>query len=213
MHNLPESLWDLSKKRQTEIAKIAFHERSDAALNAVVIGLKSMNHVCGFGLNRLSRLSVAWEKGITDFYNSGGMLYKPFPPEGAEGAGEVLCQVDDRFQDLSPRRRREIYAYLLDQRMEAQWNAALIGLDTVCRMFRFGEHRSEQLTRQWEYDIRDFYQDRDLQEARLRDWIEEIGFVYEDGRLQVYKTEEDTLVRKRTAERRLAQQEQEDCTQ
>ena len=141
------------------------------------------------------------------------MLYKPFPPEGAEGAGEVLCQVDDRFQDLSPRRRREIYAYLLDQRMEAQWNAALIGLDTVCRMFRFGEHRSEQLTRQWEYDIRDFYQDRDLQEARLRDWIEEIGFVYEDGRLQVYKTEEDTLVRKRTAERRLAQQEQEDCTQ
>ena len=53
MHNLPESLWDLSKKRQTEIAKIAFHERSDAALNAVVIGLKSMNHVCGFGLNRL----------------------------------------------------------------------------------------------------------------------------------------------------------------
>lgn len=213
MHNLPESLWDLSKKRQTEIAKIALLERSDAALNAVVIGLKALNHVYGFGLNRLSRLSVVWEKGITDFYTSGGVLYKAFPPGGAEGAGDVVCHVDDRFQDLSPRRRREIYSYLSQQRMEAQWNAALIGLDTVCREFHFGEQRAEGLTRQWEYDIRDFYQDRDLQEARLKEWIEEIGFVFEDGRLQVYKTEGDALVRKRTAERRLAEQALEEGTE
>lgn len=206
MYNLPENLCGLSPKRQKEIAKIALRERSDAALNAVVIGLKSMNHVHGFGLNRLSKLSVVWEKGIMDFYTHGGVLYKEFPADGIEGAGDVLCHVDDRFQDLSPRRRMDIYSYLRGQRMEAQWNAALIGLDTIRKELHFGEQRAEGLTRQWEYDIRDFYQDRDVQEVRLRDWIEEIGFVFEDGKLQVYKTEGDALVRKRTAERRLAEQ-------
>lgn len=207
MYDLPENLCSLSPKRQKEIYEISFRERSDAAMNAVVIGLNSLNHVYGYGLNRLSRLSILWEKAIMDFYTGGGLRYQPFPPEGAEGAGDILCDVEKVFRDLSPRRKREIREYMLLQRTESQWNAALIGLDTVRKELGFGEKRAADLAREWEYDIRDFYQDRDVQEERLRSGIEEIGFVFEGGRLQVYKTEGDVLVRKRTAERRLAEQD------
>lgn len=209
MYDLPESLCGLSPKRQKEIAEISFLERKDAALNAVVIGLKSLNHVYGFGLERLSRLSIAWGESINAFYKSGGLLYQDYPPDGIADAGAVLCNVDARFPDLSDRRRREIVKYLFDQRKEAQWNAAIIGLDTIRKELHFGSSRVEHLTQQWEYDIRDFYQDRDIQEPRLKAWIEEIGFIFENDKLQVYRNHENgRAVRKRTFEKHFSEQEE-----
>lgn len=60
MYDLPCGLNDLSQKRQKEIWVLCTEERKDAALNAVKIGLKAMNQVHGYGLQRLCRLSVTW---------------------------------------------------------------------------------------------------------------------------------------------------------
>lgn len=208
MYDLSEGLLDLAPKRQKEIAEICVLERKDAALNAVIIGLKAMNQVHGFGLQRLSRLSVAWGEEITRFYSAGGLLYKKYPESGVPDAGKIICNVDARFSDLSDRRRRAIAKFLFDQRMDAQWNASVIGIEVIRRELHFGESRMAQLARQWEYDIRDFYQDRDIQEPRLKQWIEEIGFIFEDGRLQSYRSHEDgRYVRKSTAERWLSETE------
>lgn len=205
MYDLTDNLCGLSPKRQEKIADLCFIERQDAALNSVVLGLKSMNQVYGFGLKRLSNLSVSWGNDITAFYKAGGLLYHEYPEGGVDaltGAGNVLCDVDSIFRDLSPRRRREIWKFLYDQRKDAQFNAAMIGLDTIRRELHFGDSRMEHLTNQWEYDIRDFYQDREDQEPRLQEWIEEIGFIFENGHLQAYRCkQDDRVVRKRTAEK------------
>lgn len=210
MDNLWEPLEDLSPKRKAEISDICINERKDAALNAVVIGLKSMNHVHGYGLQRLSRLSILWGDEITRFYTSGGVRYRDCPASGLPDAGAVICNVDGRFSDLSDRRRRQILRLLDAQRRDAQWNAAMIGYETIRKELHFGDLRMEQLARQWEYDIRDFYQDRDINEPRLKTWIEDVGFIFEDGRLQAYRSKEgDALVKKSTAERRMEQEAEE----
>lgn len=208
MYDLMEGLTDLSPKRQLEIADACTKERQDAALNAVMIGLKSMNHVHGYGLQRLSRLSIAWGEAISSFYGAGGLLYKPYPEEGAKHAGDIICNVDAKFADLSGRRRRLITKFLYEQRKDAQWNAAIIGYDTIQKELHFGESRMERLARQWEQDIRNFYEDREIYEPRLKVWIEEIGFIFEDGRLQSYRSHEDgRYVRKSTAEKWQAETE------
>lgn len=206
MYDLYDGLADLSPKRQLEIAEECTKERKDAALNAVVLGLKAMNHVHGYGLERLCRLSLAWGEAISSFYSAGGLLYRPYPEEGARHAGDILCNVDARFGDLSDRRRRLIASFLYEQRKDAQWNAAIIGYDTIRKELHFGKGRMGRLERQWEHDIRIFYEDRELYEPRLKVWIEEIGFIFEDGKLQSYRTGEDNHVIKKTvAERRMAE--------
>lgn len=205
--DFPDELLGLSMKRIEKITDMAADERQDAALNAVVIGLKSMNHVHGYGLQRLARLSVAWGNAISSFYGTeGGLLYKPYPEEGPKYAGAPISNVDAVFSDLSDRRRREITKYLTNQRMDAQWNAAIIGYCTIQKELHFGENRMERLSSQWEQDIRNFYEDRDIYEPRLKAWIEEIGFIFEDGRLQSYRTGEDNrIIKKSVAERRMAE--------
>lgn len=42
--------------------------RKDAGLNAVVIGIKTLNEIYGFGLHRIARLVYAWQKDLKDFY-------------------------------------------------------------------------------------------------------------------------------------------------
>lgn len=208
MFDLPDGLADLSRNRREQICRICVSERKDAALNIVVTGLKALNHVHGYGLRRLCRISSAWGGNISQFYAGGGVLYRPYPESGTADAGQLLCNVDAVFFDLSERRRREITRYLDEERRDAQWNAAMIGLDTIVAEEHFGENRTEQLTKQWEFDIRDFYQDRDIQEPRLKQWLEDIGFCFENDRLQVYKSKGDDLpVRKRTAEKRIAMED------
>lgn len=203
-----DDLWgkiaDLSPKRKEIIADICIKERADAALNAVVIGLKGMNQVHGYGLKRLCKLSVVWGDAISDFYRRGGTCYKDVPDTGMPEAGGLKCDIDREFADLSDRRKREIRTLLLNERKDAQWNAAHIGFDTIQSYLHFGQVRMEALAKQWEYDIRDYYQDRDINEARLKDWIEEVGFIFEDGRLQAYRLKEnDKPVRKATVERKM----------
>lgn len=211
MTNLWDAISDLSQKRQDKIMELSIHERSDAALNAVLIGLKGMNQVHGYGLIRLSRLSVAWGDAIRRFYSDGGELFRDYPVSGMPYAGSLQCDVDSIFADLSPRRRRGITRFLDAQRRDAQWNAALIGLDTVKTELHFGDQRMEQLMRQWDYDIRDFYQDRDINEPRLKEWIEDVGFIYENGRLQSYLMNGTKTVKKATMEKLLAKREAENA--
>lgn len=79
----------------------------------------------------------------------------------------------------------------------------MVGIDTIRKQLHFGDGRLEPLLRQWDADIVNFYEDRDINESRLKAWIEEIGFVYEDGKLQSYKDNEGKMVRKQTAEKRM----------
>lgn len=168
MYDFPDELLGLSMKRVDRILDMCVNERQDAALNAVVIGLKAMNHVHGYGLQRLSRLSNAWGDAITQFYRSGGTLYRPYPETGLVFAGDAIGNVDSEFFDLSDRKRRLITKYLVEQRMDAQWNAAWIGFDTIQAELHFGEIRMEQLAKQWECDIRHFYQEREINAPRLK---------------------------------------------
>lgn len=208
MYDLPCGLNDLSQKRQKEIWVLCTEERKDAALNAVKIGLKAMNQVHGYGLQRLCRLSVTWGGEITKFYSEGGERFVPYPEGGPADAGAVKCDIDGIFGDLSERRRRQIRKFFLENRVDAQWNAAQIGFSAIKHSEHFGESRMEQLAKQWEFDIRDFYQDRDIQEPRLKAWIEDIGFIADGDKLQAYKTkEDDTPVRKRTAEKWMAMED------
>lgn len=206
MYDFPDELLGLSMKRVEKILDLCVKERQDAALNVVVIGLKAMNHVHGYGLQRLSRLSNAWGDAIANFYRAGGSLYKPYPKAGLTHAGDPIADVNAEFFDLSDRKRRLITKYLVDQRRDAQWNAALIGYDTIQSELHFGESRMEQLTKQWESDIRCFYGDRDINEPRLKEWIEDVGFIFENGHLQSYRLKENNqIVKKSTMEKWLAE--------
>lgn len=50
-YDFPDELLGLSMKRVEKILDLCVKERQDAALNVVVIGLKAMNHVHGYGLH------------------------------------------------------------------------------------------------------------------------------------------------------------------
>lgn len=207
MYDIPEELCYLSPKKQRMIATICFEERKDAAMNAVVLGLKGLNHVHGFGLLRLSRLSVEWGGRIEDFYKKGNLLYKPYPEGGAMSAGDLTCNVRQKMPDLSESRCRRIVQWLESQRRDAQWNAMQFGIDCIHDALGIGAGRMDKLLSQWNSDIRNFYEEREIHEPRLQKWIEEIGFCFEDGKLNAYRdAQTDMPVKKATAERILREE-------
>ena len=192
---------DLSPARQKKIFDICTQERKDAALNGVIIGLKCMNQIHGFGLERLAKLSTTWGNAITDWYTNTEERHREgFRPECVD-AGDLLADVDTVFFDLSESRRRKIKAFLNYERKDAEFNACMIGVDTIKKELHFGEGRLEPLLNQWQYDIRDFYQDREINEPRLKEWIEDIGFCFDGGKLQTYRANDGKLIKKSTVER------------
>lgn len=203
MDDFTEAFSDLSEKRQDKILKLARSERQDAALNAVVMGLKELNQLYGFGLWRLSKLSAQWGEDIIAFYS--GCTEARYAGEGLPAdtiAGDSREAVAKAFPDLSDRRQRQIIAYVNQERQDAQWNATAIGLETIRKFGGFGRERTARLVKEWRSDLRNFYQDRDIIEPRLQAWIEEIGFLFQDGKLCHYRSNESgKIIRKRTAER------------
>lgn len=205
MNVYTEQLYGLGRKRTLRIADFCTEERKDAALNAVIIGINALNQVFGIGLERLCKLSTEWGNDIIKFYSDGGDGYKDYDSLEAAPAGDLICDIDAEFGDLSDRRRRIIRSYLDEERRNAQWNAAIIGTDTIRRVLKFGDARMQKLTAQWEADLRDFYQDRDIRADQLQELIEQIGFVYENGKLQSYKDPDGKVIKKATAERKMAE--------
>lgn len=117
--------------------------------------------------------------------------------------GDLVTDPVAAFSDLSDSRKREIARWLAENRMDAADIAYTIGQTVIARECGFGAERMDRLNRQWERDIRDFYTAREENEPLLKNWLEEIGFIYENGKLEVYRSEGERAVRKRTAERRM----------
>lgn len=201
-YKLPEEFRSLGRKKQDMLFRITVEERKDAALNGVVIGLKALNHVHGVGLERLAKLSNVWGNDIVRWYTDSSEDHYMGWSDSVESAGAPQTNVDEVFFDLSDSMRRKISRFLEMERKDAQWNACMVGEASIRRFLHFGDKRIEQLTDQWGYDIRDFYQDREINEPRLKEWIEDIGFIFEDGKLQCYMTKDGQRhVRKRTYEK------------
>lgn len=205
MYDLPAQFCDLSPKRQKALADLRQDERQDAALNVVAIGIKGLNQVYGMGIKSLSQLSKAWGSDITDFYNAGNDLHTRWAE--CSDSGDLITDPLSAFRDLSPRRMREITAFLVRNRQEAQGNAYAIGLDTMRRELGFGDTRIARLEEQWQRDLRDFYRDRETCEPMLRKWINDIGFLWENGRFIAYFRQDGVPVRKAYAERMIADAE------
>lgn len=203
MFDLPEQFCDLAPLRQNKLQHMVGDERQDAAMNCVLIGLKALNQVHHLGLQRLSELSLAWGDAITASYTA-GIEFVP----GWDQAGDTGDLVTDplaEFHDLSDRRKRQITAFLVQNRKEAHGNAYRIGLQAIRKNRGYGDIRMDRLEAQWLRDIRDFYQDRETCEEQLKSWIEDIGFIVDRGHLQSYRTPDGKIVRKRTAERKMAE--------
>ncbi len=73
---LPEEFSDLSPKRQRQIAKYVSKERNEAALNAVITGIKTLNQREGYGLKRLIPLFHDWYRDLRNLYTDFD-IYKP----------------------------------------------------------------------------------------------------------------------------------------
>lgn len=200
MYYLPPQFEGLSPKRQKAIFDDLMQERTDAAMNVVVIGLKCLNQVYGMGLSSLAALSSAWGPDIVRFYKDGNETRDGWPE--SRSAGDLITDPLTKYADLSDRMRRQITAYFARMRLEAQGNAYAIGLDTIRRQLHFGDTRIARLERQWLADLELFYREREACEPQLRSWIEDIGFIWENGKLQAYRRHDnDRPVRKRTAEK------------
>lgn len=200
MLELPKGLACLSPKRKKKLEGLCMEERKDAALNVCVIGIKGMNHVHKIGLNKLSRIAAAWGQEITAHYSSGEEMVLLLR---CTEYGDLVTDPVAAFSDLSDSRKREIARWLAENRMDAADIAYTIGQTVIARECGFGAERMDRLNRQWERDIRDFYTAREENEPLLKNWLEEIGFIYENGKLEVYRSEGERAVRKRTAERRM----------
>ena len=200
MFYLPQQFEGLSPKRQKAIYDDLMAERNDAAMNAVVIGLKCLNQVYGMGLQSLAALSTSWGPDIVQFYKNGNSVRDGWPQ--GMSAGDLITDPLTRYADLSDRMMRQITAYFAQMRLEAQSNAYAIGIDTIRQQLHFGDTRIARLERQWLADLELFYRERETCEPQLRAWIEDIGFIWENGRLQAYRRHDnDRTVRKRTAEK------------
>lgn len=199
MYDLPPQFSDLSPKRQDSLARLAYYERLDSALNAVVICLKCLNHVHHFGVKRLSRLVTRWGTEIDSFYRSGNMFHERYQDYGS--CGDLTTDPLKVFFDLSPRRMREITSFLAQNRQEAHGNAIAIGIDLIRKELGFGELRTDRLLSQWFADMREFYNDRETAEPLLKQWLADIGFDFENGMLHVYTNKNGNFIKKQTAEK------------
>lgn len=200
MQELPKELTYLSPKRRKKLESLCMEERKDAALNVCVIGIKGLNHVHKIGLNKLSSVAAALAGAISDHYSSGEELLLRLR---CLEYGDLITDPLTVFSDLSDSRKRRIARWLAENRADAADIAYTIGQTVIARECGFGAERMDRLNRQWGKDIQDFYQDRERNEPLLKAWIEEIGFIYENGKLEVYRTEGNKAVRKKTAERRM----------
>lgn len=198
IQELPLEFIYLSPKRKEKLEALCLEERKDAALNVCVIGIKGLNHVHKMGLNKLCRIAADWEREITAYYESGAEMTLRL--RCAE-YGSLVTDPVAVFSDLSDSRKRKIAQWLAENRVDAADIAYTIGQWVIARECGFGAERMRRLNLQWEKDIRDFYQEREENEPLLKKWVEEIGFVYENGKLQAYRTEEHKAVRKSTVER------------
>lgn len=201
MFDLPEQFCDLSTKRQRILAEMRQKERQDAALNCVVIGIKALNQVHHLGLQRLSELSKTWGTAISGSYNAGIALVDGWDSTGFPG--DLVTDPLEAFADLSGRRLRQITEYLARNRQEAHGNAYQIGMRVIRSVCGYGDLRADRLESQWLTDIRYFYDDREVNEPALTKWINDIGFIFEGGRLQSYMDGDGKPIRKATAERRM----------
>lgn len=206
--NLPEEFNSLSPARRRKLFNICTIERQDAALNGVIIGLKCLNQINGMGLDRLANLSTVWGQDITNWYsNKDNEHWEGWSPETVDPAGPLIADVEKEFFDLSDRKRRKIREYLDEERKDSQWNACSIGIATMRKELHFGDVRIGRLVKQWQRDIVDFYEDRDINEPRLQAWIEDIGFYYDGKRLQTYNLN-GKRIKKAAAEKLEAESEE-----
>lgn len=207
MSRMPESIRHLSAKRRKQLYDLQIKERKDAALNAVVIGVKGLNHIHKLGLKSLKGICMDWGQAIREFYAAGGEEYAMFDETEAADAGSIVTDLDKVFPDLSERVRREIRQWLTRERKVAQWNARMIGEVRLHEIMGYGTIRMGRLQRQWDRDIREFYEDRETASKGLQAWIEDIGFIFENGKLITYYDQDGKVVRKATAEKILAERE------
>ena len=203
IEDLPEGLRHLSPKRKDKLKDLCIKERKDAALNVCVIGIKGLNHVHKMGLNKLARIAEAWGGAITEHYKGREQVLLMHCKE----YGDLVTDPLEDFSDLSDSRKREITKWLTENRKDAADTAYTIGLFSIKQECGFGQERIMRLNLQWQKDIGDFYEDREVNEPRLQKWVEEIGFIYKNGRLLVYNNQDKKLVRKKTAEQRMEKEE------
>lgn len=185
---LPDEFMDLSPKRRRKLEETVVQERLDAALWTILLGIKGMNHVHKYGLERMVKLCQVWEKRIKEFYDGGGTVHEGW--EMAGDCGDFITDPLEEFSDLSDRRKRKITEYLAQQRIEAQGNAYSIGLDCIREHCGFGEKRLGRLKRQWIEDLRVFWEDRELNQPRLESWLLDIGLFVEGGVLRCWMDKE-----------------------
>lgn len=203
---IPEELRDLGKKRKDKLLEACQSERNDAALNTCIIGLKVMNHVYGIGIERADRVSKVWSQKIVDFYTSSDTI--EFRPEmHMDCIGTLRRDVQNDFWDLSPRRQRQIEAFLVENRLDSSDACWYLGTEAMREVLGFGNDRIARLNRQWKRDLKDLYDDRETNEPRLRAWLEDIGFSFQGAGFYTYHDETGRAVKAKIAEREIAKEE------
>lgn len=200
-YHLPREFDDLSYARRMKIAKEVDRQRNDAAGMCSVVCMKSLNHVYGLGLKTLAPLATKWGADIRAFYENGGIVHLDADRFYIPEVGVLLGDPLEQFEDLSERRKRQIASHLVSSRYEAAGNDMAIGVEIIHKQLGFGPARMERLMNQWKRDVIDFFTDRETIEPLLLEWLEDIGFIFEGGKLQVYKDADGKIVKKRTAEK------------
>ena len=200
---IPEELRDLGRKRKDRLLECCQAERNDAALNTCIIGLTALNHVHGIGIERADRMSKVWSQAIVDFYSGNDeIVFK------ADMHLDCICtlrtDVGKTFQDLSPRRQRQISQFLQEQRLDSSDCCWYLGCHAMHEVLGLGESRLAALNRQWKRDLEDFYSDRETNEPLLRAWLEEVGFMFDGDHFYTYRDETGKAVKKSIAEKAMA---------
>lgn len=204
---LPAELLDLSPVRQKKLYDVCCRERNDAAMIAICIGMKGLNHVYGHGLGSLAKLSEVWNSSLVRFYENWPHPTKPaIHPDSLTWhmpiSGKLITDIRAVFGDLSERRRRQIMEWLVVERYEAANNAVAVGMIVIHDELGYGQTRRDRLWRQWSRDIQEFYADRAENEPLFKQWLEDIGFEYTDGRLFAYTCDQTgKFTKKATADK------------
>ena len=110
-------------------------------------------------------------------------------------------QLPEEFADLSPRRQRKIIELLAENRADAAINAVAVGIKTMNELYGFGVDRLIRLSERWQKDLVEYYAEKDINEERLKEWLLDIGFVFESGHLWAYKDEDGKLHKARKVEK------------
>lgn len=107
-------------------------------------------------------------------------------------------KIPPELADLSPSRQRKIMAWADQQRADATMVAVEVCCKTMNEVLGIGLKRLRKLLPALQRDIEGYYDEREVRDRQIREWLYEIGFIVVDGVIKSVHTDDGSAIHPKT---------------